>query len=82
MQTSQSILMSNGSFDSFDSLGSLIARVSSSPVLGAYAALRMIALVGTPSPDVTRHVWAPSTWHVEVPRSWRTPSVIKLNPWT
>src|SRR5580698_9518814 len=40
------------------------------------------ALVGTASPDVTRQVSAPGTSAVESPRSWRTPSVIRLKPWT
>ena len=38
------------------------------------------APVGTPSPEVTRDQMAPSTWLVEVPRTWRTASVIRLNP--
>ena len=45
-------------------------------------AQRSRALVGTPSPEVTRQVWAPATWAVDVPRIWRTPSVIRLKPWT
>src|SRR4029453_9624595 len=48
---------------------------------GAYFRRRS-ALVGTPSPLVTRHVSAPSTWLVEVPRIWRTPSSTRLKPCT
>src|SRR5262245_14222520 len=40
------------------------------------------ALVGTHSPLVTRLTSAPSTWLVEVPRIWRTPSSTRLNPCT
>src|SRR5215207_3988705 len=40
------------------------------------------ALVGTPSPLVTRHASAPSTWLVDVPRIWRTPSSTRLKPCT
>ena len=35
----------------------------------AQGARNKMALVGTPSPDVTRQVRAPSTWQVEVPRT-------------
>ena len=42
---------------------------------GHHALPRMIALVGAgPGPPVTRQTDAPATWHVEVPRIWRTPS--------
>ncbi len=47
-----------------------------------HAARSTMALVGTPSPEVTRQFRAPPTWLVEVPRSWRTPSVIRLKPCT
>src|SRR5205823_9446441 len=40
------------------------------------------ALVGTPSPDVTRQVSAPGTCAVDVPRICRTPSTMRLNPCT
>ena len=40
------------------------------------------AEVGTPSPPVTRQLAASFTWDVEVPRSWRTPSRIRLKPCT
>src|SRR5262245_2160845 len=40
------------------------------------------ALVGTPSPLVTRQVAASFTCEVEVPRSWRTPSSTRLKPCT
>src|SRR3954447_26565195 len=38
------------------------------------------ALVGTPSPLVTRHARALSTCECDSPRNWRAPSTIKLNP--
>src|SRR5262249_35930669 len=40
------------------------------------------ALVGTPSPLVTRQLSASTTCDVEVPRIWRTPSSTRLNPCT
>lgn len=40
------------------------------------------AEVGTPSPAVTRQVAAFGTWAVLVPRNCRTPSLIRLKPWT
>ena len=40
------------------------------------------ALVGTPSPLVTNENSASSTWQVDVPRTWRTPSRMRLKPWT
>ena len=43
---------------------------------------RIRALVGTPAPEVTRHKLASRTWLVLVPRTWRTPSRIRLKPWT
>ena len=43
---------------------------------------RSRALVGTPSPEVTRQVSAPSTWAVEVPRICFTPSLMRLKPCT
>src|SRR4051812_4264635 len=48
----------------------------------AGSAVKMIAEVGTPSPEVTRDTSAPSTCAVEVPRICRTPSAIRLKPCT
>ena len=39
------------------------------------------ALVGTHSALVTRQHCAPATCDFEVPRIWRTPSIIRLKPW-
>ncbi len=51
-------------------------------VRGAVHVARIAALVGVePSTAVTRQVRAPSTCAVEVPRSWRTPSVSRFRPW-
>src|SRR2546423_11394677 len=44
--------------------------------------VKRIALVGTPSPLVTRDTSAFSTWLVDVPRIWRTPSRTRLKPCT
>src|SRR5438067_8240244 len=52
------------------------------PLNHGYAFLSRRALVGTPSPLVTRDVSAPSTWLVDVPRIWRTPSTMRLKPCT
>src|SRR5260370_33731876 len=49
---------------------------------GHHGFRRSSALVGTPSPLVTRQTEAPSTWLVEVPLIWRAPSVIRLMPCT
>src|SRR3954447_666262 len=44
--------------------------------------VKRMAEVGTPSPLVTSETFAPSTCDVLVPRIWRTPSRMRLNPCT
>ena len=58
------------------------ARQSSGPGRVVTAQLcRMMALVGRmPGPEVTRATSAPSTWELEVPRSWRTASMAWVSP--
>lgn len=47
-----------------------------------YAARRIIALVATPEAPVTKTALQLGTWFQDVPRICRTPSRMRLNPWT
>src|SRR3954466_5270438 len=61
---------------------SVTAGRGAPPIMWPYAFLSRSALVGTPSPLVTSDVSAPSTWLVDVPLIWRTPSTMRLKPCT
>ncbi len=62
--------------------GRLVVEIGQQPGRVGGHRRNSTALVGTPSPLVTRQDSAPSTWAVEVPRHWRTPSSTRLKPWT
>src|SRR5262249_2075811 len=47
-----------------------------------HSPLSTTALVATPDAPVTSVALQPGTWFTDVPRIWRTPSRIKLNPCT
>ena len=58
----------------------MATRVSVGRRLG-HGRARMSALVGTPVPEVTSTCSTSSTWLHDVPRIWRTPSVMPFIPW-